>query len=112
VHSSRPARQRTTVRQARRAAPERAASPLPTEPLRLQPNASGRTLLLVLFVLLTLAAVAVGVFVYGGLSADGTPVQAPQSAGTGTVSGWEGILAGPAVPGGPLGPVSVTVSVR
>ncbi len=112
VHSSRPARQRTSVRQARRAAPERAASPLPTEPLRLQPNASGRTLLLVLFVLLTLAAVAVGVVVYGGLSADGAPDQAPQSAGTGTVSGWEGILAGPAVPGGPLGPVSVTGSVR
>jgi serine/threonine-protein kinase len=112
VRSSRPARQRTSVRQARRATPERTALPLPTEPLRLQPNASGRTLLLVLFVLLTLAAVAVGVVVYGGLSADGTPEQAPQSAGTGTVSGWEGILAGSAVSGGPLGPVSVTGSVR
>jgi serine/threonine-protein kinase len=36
----------------------------PTEPLRLQPKPDrGRTVLLVLFVLLTLAAVAVGVYV-------------------------------------------------
>jgi hypothetical protein len=68
--------------------------------------------MLVLFVLLTLAAVAVGVVVYGGLSADGGPVPITKSAGTGTVSGWKGLLAGPAVSGGPLGPVLATGSVR
>ena len=46
------------------------AYPTPTEPLRIPPaRGPGRGLLLVLFVLLTLAAVALGVFLLrGGLS--------------------------------------------
>jgi eukaryotic-like serine/threonine-protein kinase len=93
--------------------PERSAGPLPTDPLRLQPNASSRTLLLVLFVLLTIAAVAVGVVMYGGLRADGgLPGMSPQGAGTGTVTGWKGVLAGPAVVTGPFVPVIATEGVR
>lgn len=50
------------------------------QPLRLAPAAgSGRTLLLVLFVLLTLAAVAVGIFVLRGSGAGTTSQGAPAS---------------------------------
>ncbi|WP_417715030.1 protein kinase domain-containing protein [Pseudonocardia sp. GCM10023141] len=67
-----------------------------TRPLQLQPaGRSNRTLLLVLFVLLTLAAVVVGVFVLRGLgstaSGDATPpTSTPQGAPPGTVMHWEG----------------------
>jgi serine/threonine-protein kinase len=86
----------------RRAAPERPA-PVPsarTEPLRLQPTAgSGRTLLLVLFVLLTMAAVLVGVFLVRSPRSDGrqSPDPVPLGSSTGTLTSREGVLAGPAV---------------
>jgi len=81
---------------------------------RLQPRASRRTLMLVLFVLLTLAAVAVGVLLFrGGLLPGALPlVPTQQGAGTGTVSSREGVLAGSTVPGGPLDPVIVTAGGR
>jgi eukaryotic-like serine/threonine-protein kinase len=93
----------------RRPAPLPAAHPAPhTEQLRLQPSGgTGRTLLLVLFVLLTVAAVVVGAFVFRDLN-DGAaqqPDPAPQGAPAGTVAGWEGVLAGPAVPGTPRVPM-------
>ncbi|WP_219415884.1 serine/threonine-protein kinase [Pseudonocardia nigra] len=79
-----------------------------SEPLRLQPTAGmGRSLLLVLFVLLTVAAVVVGVFVFRGLGEGGAqqPDATPSSAPAGTVAGWKGVLARPAAPGGGPGPV-------
>jgi serine/threonine-protein kinase len=79
----------------------------------LQPKSSGRTLLLVLFVLLTLAAVAVGVLLFrGGLPPIGAVNPPPQGAGPGTVAGQEGVPASSAVPGGLLSLVIVTGSVR
>jgi serine/threonine protein kinase len=100
---------RTVARPARRAAP-------PTEPLRLQPTAgTGRMLLLVLFVLLTMAAVVVGVFVFRGLAdarvapaADPTPQGAP----AGTVASRKGVLAGPAASHEPLDPMIVIGGIR
>jgi serine/threonine protein kinase len=69
-----------------------------TEPLRLQPKArSGRTLLLVLFVLLTMAAVTIGVFIVRGLRDQQLPDPDPLGRSTGTVTSREGVLAGPAV---------------
>jgi len=69
-----------------------------TEPLRLQPKArSGRTLLLVLFVLLTMAAVTIGIFIFRGLRDQQLPVPDPLGRSTGTVTSREGVLAGPAV---------------
>jgi serine/threonine-protein kinase len=70
--------------------------------------------MLVLFVLLTLAAVAVGVMLFrGGFLTGALPlVPAQQGAGTGTVASREGVLAGSGVPGGPLTPVIVTASGR
>jgi serine/threonine protein kinase len=99
---------RTPAAVMRRAAPVRPA-PLPsaarTEPLRLQPKAgSGRTLLLVLFVLLTMAAVLVGVLLFRGLRpADPqSPDPDPLGSSTGTVTSRGGVPAGPAVGAGTL----------
>jgi eukaryotic-like serine/threonine-protein kinase len=109
-----PARPRPPAAQARRATPERRSHhQAPAGSFRLQPKSSGRTLLLVLFVLLTLAAVAVGVLLFrGGLPPVGSAVPTPQGAGPGTVTSREGVPAGPAVPGGLLALVIVTGSVR
>jgi eukaryotic-like serine/threonine-protein kinase len=92
----------------------RARTTVHAENFRLQPKASRRTLMLILFILLTLAAVAVGVLVFrGGLLPSASHlVPAPQGAGPGTVSSREGVLAGSTVPDGPLGPVIVTASGR
>jgi hypothetical protein len=70
--------------------------------------------MLVLFVLLTLAAVAVGVMLFRGGLLPGAPplVPAQEGAGTGTVSSREGVLAGSTAPGGPLDPVIVTAGGR
>jgi serine/threonine-protein kinase len=95
-------RPRTPSGAMRRTAQERPV-PAPaarTEPLRLQPKArTGRTLLLVLFVLLTMAAVLVGVFLVRSPRTDGrqSPDPVPLGSSTGTVSSREGVLAGPAV---------------
>ncbi|MFC5231510.1 serine/threonine-protein kinase [Pseudonocardia zijingensis] len=98
------------TRHATPAAPAHRAS---SQSFRLQPRSSGRTLLLVLFVLLTLAAVAVGVLLFrGGLPAIGSVDPTPQGAGPGTVAGREGIPTSSAVPGGLRSLVIVTGSVR
>jgi eukaryotic-like serine/threonine-protein kinase len=97
---------------ARRGAPARASGRAGAESFRLQPKSSGRTLLLVLFVLLTLAAVAVGVLLFrGGLPGAGSAVPTPQGAGPGTVTSREGVPAGSAV-AGVLAPVIVTGGAR
>jgi eukaryotic-like serine/threonine-protein kinase len=95
-------RPRTPAAAMRRATPERPApvASARTEPLRLQPKAgSGRTLLLVLFVLLTMAAVLVGVFLVRSPRSDGRQSSDPVPLGssTGTLTSREGVLAGPAV---------------
>jgi eukaryotic-like serine/threonine-protein kinase len=98
---------------ARRATPAPPAVSTSSSSFRLQPKSSGRTLLLVLFVLLTLAAVAVGVLLFrGGLPPIGSANPTPQGAGPGTVTGREGVPAGSAVTGGLLSLVIVTGSVR
>jgi serine/threonine protein kinase len=98
---------------ARHAAHARPARPTSSQSFRLQPKSSGRTLLLVLFVLLTLAAVAVGVLLFrGGLPPIGSPEPTPQGAGPGTVAGREGVPAGSVVSDGLLSLVIVTGSVR
>jgi serine/threonine-protein kinase len=84
----------------------------PTEPLRLQPKKSSRTLFLVLFVLLTLAAIAVGVYLFRFGSISDVPNQLPRGAPAGTVAGREDVLAGPAVTWGLLPPVGVSGVVR
>lgn len=95
---------------ARHVAPTHRAS---SQSFRLQPKSSGRTLLLVLFVLLTLAAVAVGVLLFrGGVPPIGSVNPTPQGAGPGTVAGREGIPTSSAVPDGLLSLVIVTGSVR
>jgi eukaryotic-like serine/threonine-protein kinase len=101
-------------RQAAQGVPARRGRAAASGSFRLQPRASRRTLMLVLFVLLTLAAVAVGVMLFrGGLLPGALPlVPAQEGAGTGTVSSREGVLAGPTVPGGPLDPVIVTAGGR
>jgi eukaryotic-like serine/threonine-protein kinase len=84
-----------------------------SQSFQLQPKSSGRTLLLVLFVLLTIAAVAVGVMLFrGGLPPIGAVNPTPQGAGPGTVTGQEGIPASSAVRGGLLSLVIVTGSAR
>jgi serine/threonine protein kinase len=111
--AARPERDRSPRVTGRRphTAPDRAAIPL-TEPLRLQPAAGpSRSLLLVLFVLLTVAAVAVGAFVLRGQRAD-DPEPVPQSAATGSLAGREGVLTGSAAPVGPLAPVSGVGAAR
>jgi hypothetical protein len=97
-------------RRERRLAP----TPTPAESLSLKPTAGiGRTALLVLFVLLTVAAVVVGVFVVRSLGGGrGTASTSGQGLATGTVTSWEGLLAGPAVAGGPLVPLIDTGGVR
>ncbi|OZM82521.1 serine/threonine protein kinase [Pseudonocardia sp. MH-G8] len=106
-------RSRSQAPPARRGAPARPHGRASAGSFRLQPKSSGRTLLLVLFVLLTLAAVAVGVLLFrGGLPPAGSPVPTPQGAGAGTVASREGVLAGSAVPGGALALVIVTGSAR
>jgi serine/threonine-protein kinase len=96
--------------QARHTAPARRAS---SQSFRLQPKSSGRTLLLVLFVLLTIAAVAVGVLLFrGGLPPIGSVNPALQGAGPGTVAGREGVSASSTVPGELHSLVIVTGSVR
>lgn len=80
------------------------------EPLRIQPRARpGRTLMLILFVLLTVAAVVVGYFVVRGIVGGDTgrplaaasfdagrqPNQPTARAPGGTVAGWEDTLAKP-----------------
>jgi hypothetical protein len=92
-----------------------AAHARPAAPLQLQPRSgSGRTLLLVLFVLLTVAAVVVGVFLFQELRAGDAqqPDSPPRSAPAGTVTSREGLLAGSAVPDGPPRPVIATGTVR
>lgn len=85
----------------------------PTEPLRLQPKKrSGRGLFVFLFVLLTLAAIAIGVYLFRFGSISDLPNLVPRGASTGTVAGREDVLAGPAVAGGPLQPVSGSGAVR
>jgi eukaryotic-like serine/threonine-protein kinase len=101
------------VHAARHPAPANPTRPASSQAFRLQPKSSGRTLLLVLFVLLTLAAVAVGVLLFrGGLPPIGMSNPTPQGAGPGTVAGREGVPAGSVVPGGLLSLVIVTGSVR
>jgi eukaryotic-like serine/threonine-protein kinase len=98
---------------ARHATPERRRGPGASGSFRLQPKSSGRTLLLVLFVLLTIAAVAVGVLLFrGGLPTTGPPVPNPEGAGPGTVSSRVGVLAGPAVTDGEIAPMVITGGVR
>jgi eukaryotic-like serine/threonine-protein kinase len=98
---------------ARHAAAGPSARRASSQSFRLQPKSSGRTLLLVLFVLLTLAAVAVGVLLFrGGVPPIGTVNPTPQGAGPGTVAGQEGVSTSSAVPGGLLSLVIVTGSVR
>lgn len=107
-HNRRP-QQAPVTRHAASAPPARASS----QSFRLQPKSSGRTLLLVLFVLLTLAAVAVGVLLFrGGLAPIGAVNPTPQGAGPGTVAGQEGVSTSSAVSGGLLSLVIVTGSVR
>jgi len=97
-----------TAGQPRRPARHHAPPPAPpTEPLRLQPRSGrSRTVLLVLFVLLTLAAVAVGVYVLRTvvLAGPDSPGPAVPGAAAGTVS-----VRGPAGPStnGPVGAVAV-----
>jgi eukaryotic-like serine/threonine-protein kinase len=88
------------------------APSVPVVPLRLQPVArSGRTLLLVLFVLLTLAAITLGVFLLrGGVTGIGDLPLLRMS--TGSVAGWEGILAGWMVVGRPRIPGTLMEAVR
>ncbi len=70
------------------------APPVPIAPLRLQPVArSGRTLLLVLFVLLTLAALVLSVFILRG-GVTGTGDSPLWSMSPGTVASWEGVMVG------------------
>jgi eukaryotic-like serine/threonine-protein kinase len=98
---------------ARRATPAPPAHRASSQSFRLQPKSSGRTLLLVLFLLLTIAAVAVGVLLFrGGLPPIGTVDPTPQGAGPGTVAGREGVSTSSAVSGGLLSLVIVTGSVR
>ena len=98
---------RTPEEKAARRAPKperpRPRPAAPTAPLRLAPPSGlGRTVLLVLFVLLTLAAVVVGVFVVRGLGATAAPPNpAPRSAPAGAVASREDLVAGPAVPDRP-----------
>jgi hypothetical protein len=94
--------------------PDRGRPARTTEPLSLQPAAGpSRSLLLVLFVLLTVAAVVVGAFVLGGLGDDQPPpISTPQSAPDGSVTSREGLLIGPAAPGRPLDQVSVAGAGR
>jgi serine/threonine protein kinase len=98
---------------ARHATPAQPARRASSQSFRLQPKSSGRTLLLVLFVLLTLAAVAVGVLLFrGGLPPIGSVNPTPQGAGPGTVAGREGVPTGSTVTGGLLSLVIVTGSAR
>jgi serine/threonine protein kinase len=98
---------------ARRATPAPPAHRASSQSFRLQPKSSGRSLLLVLFLLLTIAAVAVGVLLFrGGLPPIGTVDPTPQGAGPGTVAGREGVSTSSAVSGGLLSLVIVTGSVR
>jgi eukaryotic-like serine/threonine-protein kinase len=70
----------------------------PTEPLRLQPKPQrGRTVLLVLFVLLTIAAVAVGVYVLRTVVL--AEPAAPSSAGPVTAAGTVATALGSAAAG-------------
>jgi len=73
-------------------------------PLRLQPTAGpSRTVLLLLFVLLAVAALVVGAFVLRS-AGEGVPERVdptPQGAPASTVASREGVAAGPAAPGGP-----------
>ena len=73
----------------------------PIVPLELQTvPRSGRGLLVVLFVLLTVAALALGVFILrGGVNLGELTLG---NAGTGSVAGWEGLLAGWVVLARPL----------
>ncbi|MHA6620290.1 serine/threonine-protein kinase [Pseudonocardia sp. DLS-67] len=97
----------------RRATPAAPAHRASSQSFRLQPKSSGRSLLLVLFLLLTIAAVAVGVLLFrGGLPPIGTVDPTPQGAGPGTVAGREGVSTGSTVSGGLLSLVIVTGSVR
>jgi eukaryotic-like serine/threonine-protein kinase len=77
-----------------------------TEGLRLQPKKSSRTLFLVLFVMLTLAAIAVGVYLFRFGSISEPPNVLPRGAPAGTVAGREDVLAGPAVTWGLTPPAS------
>jgi serine/threonine-protein kinase len=89
--------------------PTRHAAPPPappTEPLRLQPKPNrGRTVLLVLFVLLTIAAVAVGVYVLRTvvLAAPEAPNSATPAAMAGTVSAARSTVAAGPLIDGPVG---------
>jgi eukaryotic-like serine/threonine-protein kinase len=106
----------TTYRRATPYAGEPARRPPPSRPptegLRLQPKKSSRTLFLVLFVLLTLAAIAVGVYLFRFGSISDVPNPLPRGAPAGTVAGREDVLAGPAVTEGLFAPVGVIGFVR
>jgi flagellar basal body-associated protein FliL len=81
--------------------------------MRLQPKKrSGRGLIVALFVLLTLAAIAVGVYLFRFGSVSDLPNLIPRGASTGTVAGREDVLAGPAVAGWLLQPVGGSGAVR
>jgi eukaryotic-like serine/threonine-protein kinase len=108
-----PRRPQQAAPAARRAAAAPPAGRASSQSFQLQPKSSGRTLLLVLFVLLTIAAVAVGVLLFrGGLPPFGAVNPTPQGAGPGTVAGREGVSTGSAVSGELLSLVIVTGSVR
>jgi eukaryotic-like serine/threonine-protein kinase len=111
--AERTGRARPATPRERAATPGHRAGPGVSNSFRLQPKSSGRTLLLVLFVLLTIAAVAVGVLLFrGGVPGIGPALPTPQGAAPGTVSTREGVLAGSAVSDGRLAQVIVTGSVR
>ncbi len=75
----------------------------PSGPLDITPRRSGRSraFLAVLFVLLTLAAVAIAVLILRGVSLSGL-MTISVTGTTGTVYGWEGDLAGQADGGRPF----------
>jgi len=99
----------------RRARPPGTVPPAaPTEPLSLNPSKGrGRVALLVLFVLLTVAAVVVGVFVLRGMGASaGQPGSSPQGTSAGNVAGREALPARSAVADQPPVPVIHSGGVR
>jgi eukaryotic-like serine/threonine-protein kinase len=91
--------------------PRPPAPPAPIVPLQLQPVArSSRNLLVVLFVLLTLAALVLGAFILrGGVNVGEST---PGGAAPGSVTGWEGVVAGWVVMVRPLIPMSAKGAVR
>jgi hypothetical protein len=80
-------------------------------PLQLEPAPrSGRTLLVVLFVLLTVAALVLGVFILRGGVNLGELTLGDRA--TGSVAGWEGVMAGWTVMVQPPIPTTVKGALR